>query len=101
MPRRWARTGWLPARHPISAIFCGDTSSAGAAPSRQKARGTYGRVWRYAGPMPPEIGPDDLISLNRLTTVARTVVGTAHALNNALQVIAGSAELLAQQKELT
>jgi len=51
--------------------------------------------------MPPEIGPDDLISLNRLTTVARTVVGTAHALNNALQVIAGSAELLAQQKELT
>jgi len=51
--------------------------------------------------MPPEPGPDELISLNRLTTVARTVVGTAHALNNALQVIAGSAELLAQQKDLT
>ena len=51
--------------------------------------------------MPSDLGPDDLISLNRLTTVARTVVGTAHALNNALQVIAGSAELLAQQKDLT
>ena len=51
--------------------------------------------------MPPDLGPDELISLNRLTTVARTVVGTAHALNNALQVIAGSAELLAQQKDLT
>lgn len=51
--------------------------------------------------MAPEPGPDELISLNRLTTVARTMVGTAHALNNALQVIAGSAELLAQQKDLT
>jgi two-component system NtrC family sensor kinase len=50
--------------------------------------------------MSSELPPDDLISLNRLTTVARTLVGTAHALNNALQVIAGSAELLAQQQEL-
>jgi signal transduction histidine kinase len=51
-------------------------------------------------PMSPELAPDDLVSLNRLTTVARTLVGTAHALNNALQVIAGSAELLTQQREL-
>jgi two-component system, NtrC family, C4-dicarboxylate transport sensor histidine kinase DctB len=50
--------------------------------------------------MSSELAPDDLISLNRLTTVARTLVGTAHALNNALQVIAGSAELLTQQKDL-
>jgi two-component system NtrC family sensor kinase len=50
--------------------------------------------------MSAELGPDELISLNRLTTVARTLVGTAHALNNALQVIAGSAELLTQQREL-
>jgi signal transduction histidine kinase len=51
--------------------------------------------------MPAELGPDDLISLNRLTTVARIVVGTSHALNNALQVIAGSAELLMQQRDLS
>lgn len=51
--------------------------------------------------MPAELGPEDLVSLNRLVTVARTVVGTAHALNNALQVIAGSAELLTQQKDLS
>src|SRR3954449_12943614 len=50
--------------------------------------------------MSSDLAPDDLISLNRLTTVARTLVGTAHALNNALQVIAGSAELLTQQKDL-
>ena len=51
--------------------------------------------------MPAELSSDDLISLNRLTTVARTLAGTAHDLNNALQVISGSAELLMQQREIS
>jgi len=49
--------------------------------------------------MSSELAPDELISLNRLTTVSRTLIGTAHALNNALQVIAGSAELLSPHSE--
>jgi two-component system, NtrC family, C4-dicarboxylate transport sensor histidine kinase DctB len=45
--------------------------------------------------MPTELSPDDLILLNRLTTVVRVLAGTAHEVNNALQVIGGSAEMLA------
>ena len=51
--------------------------------------------------MPADLSPDELISLNRLTTVARTLAGTSHDLNNALQVIAGSAELLMQQDNVS
>lgn len=47
-----------------------------------------------------ELAPEDVIALNRLTTVARVLAGTAHELNNALQIIAGSAEMLAQQTEV-
>jgi signal transduction histidine kinase len=43
----------------------------------------------------PEMpGPDDLITLNRSATVARLVSGVFHELNNALQVIGGTVELL-------
>jgi two-component system C4-dicarboxylate transport sensor histidine kinase DctB len=38
--------------------------------------------------------PDDLITLNRSATVARLLAGVAHEVNNALQVIGGTAELL-------
>jgi C4-dicarboxylate-specific signal transduction histidine kinase len=49
----------------------------------------------------PESGPDDAIALNRLSTVARVLPGTAHDVNNALQIIGGSAELLENQGGLT
>jgi signal transduction histidine kinase len=43
----------------------------------------------------PEVpGQDDLITLNRSATVARLVSGVFHELNNALQVIGGTTELL-------
>jgi signal transduction histidine kinase len=48
----------------------------------------------------PETGQDAIISLNRLATVARVVSGTAHDVNNALQIIGGSAELLESQPDL-
>ena len=48
----------------------------------------------------PESGFDDVISLNRLATVARVLSGTAHDVNNALQIIGGSAELLEGQPGL-
>ena len=51
--------------------------------------------------MSPETGPDDVIALNRLATVARVLAGTAHDVNNALQIIGGSAELLESQPGLT
>jgi two-component system C4-dicarboxylate transport sensor histidine kinase DctB len=38
--------------------------------------------------------PDDLITLNRSATVARLLAGVAHEVNNALQVIGGTTELL-------
>lgn len=45
--------------------------------------------------MPPvSLTPDDYLTLNRLTTVARLLSGAAHEVNNALQVISGSVELL-------
>ena len=48
----------------------------------------------------PETGQDAIIALNRLATVARVVSGTAHDVNNALQIIGGSAELLENQPDL-
>lgn len=50
--------------------------------------------------MTDDLDPDDLIALNRLTTVARVLAGTAHEVNNALQIIAGSAEMLGHQADL-
>jgi two-component system, NtrC family, sensor kinase len=52
---------------------------------------------RHAVVRPPDAaGIDDraLEEINRLWTVARALTNTAHDVNNALQVIAGSAELL-------
>jgi signal transduction histidine kinase len=46
-----------------------------------------------------ELTPDDVVALNRLVTIARVLAGTAHDINNALQVIGGSAELLEAQAE--
>jgi two-component system NtrC family sensor kinase len=46
------------------------------------------------------LSPDEIIALNRLTLVARLVAGIAHDLNNALQIIGGSAELLAALPEM-
>lgn len=43
---------------------------------------------------------DDEFTLNRQATVARLVSGAAHEVNNALQVISGSAELLMASQEL-
>ena len=39
-------------------------------------------------------GPIDLLTLNRAATVARLLSGVAHEVNNALQVIGGTTELL-------
>src|SRR5262245_57122455 len=50
--------------------------------------------------MNSELGPDDIVALNRLTTLARVLAGTAHDVNNALQIIGGSAELLEGQADL-
>ena len=47
-------------------------------------------------PMPPE----HHLTLNRLATIARLVAGAAHEVNNALQVIGGSAELLQNRTDL-
>ncbi|HEY0872496.1 MAG TPA: histidine kinase dimerization/phospho-acceptor domain-containing protein, partial [Vicinamibacterales bacterium] len=47
-----------------------------------------------------EAGEEAIVSLNRLATVARVVSGTAHDVNNALQIIGGSAELLESQPDL-
>jgi C4-dicarboxylate-specific signal transduction histidine kinase len=44
--------------------------------------------------MSTDTSTDELIALNRLVTIARVVPGTAHEVNNALQIIGGSAELL-------
>jgi len=50
--------------------------------------------------MDPELGPDDIVALNRLITLARVLAGTAHDVNNALQIIGGSAELLEGRDDL-
>lgn len=51
--------------------------------------------------MESEIGPEDVVTLNRLATIARVLAGTAHDVNNALQIIGGSAELLEGQPDLS
>jgi two-component system NtrC family sensor kinase len=43
---------------------------------------------------------DRLVQLNRLATIARQVAGLAHELNNALQVVGGLVELLADRPDL-
>ena len=43
---------------------------------------------------------DDHLTLNRLATVARLVSGAAHEVNNALQVISGTVELLLASPDL-
>jgi signal transduction histidine kinase len=43
---------------------------------------------------------DVLLALNRASTTARLMAGTIHDVNNALQVISGSVELLEQQQGL-
>jgi signal transduction histidine kinase len=43
---------------------------------------------------------EHLLTLNRLATIARLVAGAAHEVNNALQVIGGSVELLQQRTDL-
>ena len=43
---------------------------------------------------------DALQEVNRLAVIARVVSATAHDLNNALQVISGSAELLAMKTQI-
>jgi signal transduction histidine kinase len=48
-----------------------------------------------------ELNPEELVALNRLTIVARVLAGTAHDINNALQIISGSAELLAGLGEMS
>jgi len=44
--------------------------------------------------MPDDLSPDDIVVLNRAATIARLLSGVAHEVNNALQVISGSVELL-------
>jgi signal transduction histidine kinase len=44
--------------------------------------------------------PEHHLTLNRLSTIARLVAGAAHEVNNALQVIGGSAELLQNRTDL-
>ena len=43
---------------------------------------------------------DDHLTLNRLSTVARLVSGASHEVNNALQVISGTVELLLESPNL-
>ena len=44
--------------------------------------------------------PEHHLTLNRLATIARLVAGAAHEVNNALQVIGGSTELLQNRTDL-
>jgi len=44
--------------------------------------------------------PEHYLTVNRLATIARLVAGAAHEVNNALQVIGGSAELLQNRTDL-
>ena len=41
-----------------------------------------------------ELTGDDLLTLNRQALIARVLAGTAHDVNNALQIIGGTAEML-------
>jgi signal transduction histidine kinase len=49
----------------------------------------------------PEVpGPDVLLALNRSATTARLLSGVVHEINNALQVISGTLELLERRTDL-
>jgi len=48
----------------------------------------------------PDFDPETLIALNRMVIVSRSVLGTAHDVNNALQIIGGSADILAQRPDV-
>ena len=50
--------------------------------------------------MPVPTPAEHYLTLNRLATIARLVAGAAHEVNNALQVIGGSAELLQNRTDL-
>jgi signal transduction histidine kinase len=45
-------------------------------------------------------GPDALLALNRCVTTARLLSGLVHEINNALQVISGTLELLEQKLDM-
>jgi signal transduction histidine kinase len=49
---------------------------------------------------PPEASDEALIGLNRLATVARLLSGAVHEVNNALQVISGTVEVLESRADL-
>ena len=49
---------------------------------------------------PPEASDDALIGLNRLATVARLLSGAVHEVNNALQVISGTVEVLESRPDV-
>ena len=48
----------------------------------------------------PDPSEDALIGLNRLATVARLLSGAAHEVNNALQVISGTVEILESRSDV-
>lgn len=50
--------------------------------------------------LPPATGREILLALNRSATVARLLAGVVHDVNNALQVISGTAELLSGRPDL-
>jgi signal transduction histidine kinase len=54
---------------------------------------------RDVAPASSEASDDALIGLNRLATVARLLSGAAHEVNNALQVISGTVEILENRKD--
>jgi C4-dicarboxylate-specific signal transduction histidine kinase len=50
--------------------------------------------------VPKHVPFDDHLTLNRLSTVTRLVAGASHEVNNALQVISGTVELLLGSSDL-
>src|SRR5438552_509767 len=51
-------------------------------------------------PLPGVTGADKLARMNRMATIARLVAGLAHELNNSLQIIGGTVEMLADRTDL-
>lgn len=51
-------------------------------------------------PLPGSARTGDLARMNRLATIARLLAGLAHELNNSLQIIGGTVELLADRQDL-
>ncbi len=51
-------------------------------------------------PLPWAAGTDQLARMNRMATIARLVAGLTHELNNSLQIIGGTVELLADRMDL-